>query len=110
MIYFNPIQERREGVKVAKNVMFHLERSCSFFWFCFCFCIFGQWCLKKTEISSRGAYHHNHFVTLTSPGILLFHLTKKGIVIKKVKKDHCSYIHKHTHTHTSVNVLIVNAF
>ena len=32
-INFIPIQERREEVKVAKNVMFHLERSCNLFLF-----------------------------------------------------------------------------
>lgn len=32
----------------------------------------------KAEITLQGAYHHLHFVGLTSQGIFLFHLTKKG--------------------------------
>ena len=39
---------------------------------------------EKAEITSHGAYHHLHFVWLTSQGIFLFHLTKKGITIKNI--------------------------
>ena len=104
VINFIPIQERREGVKVAKNVMFHLERSA----ICFCFCLFCSVLSEKAEITSQGAYHHHHFVALTSQCIFLFHLTKKGIV-DKIKKDHCIYT-THIHIYFMLNCHPFNYF
>ena len=55
------------------------------FVFVFVFVFFCSVLSEKAEITSKGAYHYLHFVALTSQGIFLFHLTKKGIImIKKI--------------------------
>ena len=75
-----PINERREEVKWTK-LLFHFNRKKLHFAFVFFFCSVLS---EKAEITSHGAYHHLHFVGLTSQGIFLFHLTKKGITIKNI--------------------------
>ena len=60
-------------------MLFHFNRKKLHFAFVLVF--FFSVPPEKAEITSQGAYHHIHFVVLTSQGIFLFHLTKKGIVI-----------------------------
>ena len=105
VIDFNPINERTEGVKVAKIVV-SLRKKLHFafvFVFVFFFCSVLS---EKAEITSQGAYHYLHFAALTSQGIFSFHLTKKGIItIKKVTV--VKYIHIHTHTYLHVCLRVV---
>ena len=76
------------------------------FVFVFVFVFFCSVLSGKAEITLQGAYHHLHFVGLTSQGIFLFHLTKKGIVITIKKLTVVKYIHIHSHTHTHLYVCL----